>query len=117
MNRFVCAVAMLTLSSGLVAAGDIVIPDDNTPFKVKEGDVVRIPVKTVIGAQVKARISTSSQVTVNTVTNRVKGKMPPGMESQEVEVKPKVKGKFKLYVTTTLPDGKGATEIYEFEVE
>jgi hypothetical protein len=117
MKKFVFAVAMLSLLSGVGAAGEIVVPKDNTPFKIKEGDVIRIPVTTVIGAQVKAKKSRTSEVTVNKVTSRIEGKVPPGMESQEVEVKTNSKDNFKIYVTVTLPNGKEKTEIYEFEVE
>lgn len=114
---FAATAAILPMFSGMGAAGDIVIPEDNTPFKIKEGDIVRVPVNAVTGAQVNARVSTSSQVNVHAVTNRVKGKAPPGTEKQEVEVKPKVKGKITLYVTVSLPNGKETTEKYEFEVE
>ncbi len=117
MKKFLFAVTMLSLLSSVGAAGEIVVPKDNTPFKIKEGDVVRIPITAVAGAQVNARKSRSSEVTVTKVTFRAEGKMTPGMESQEVEVKPKGKGNFKIYVTVTLPNGEGKTEIYEFEVE
>jgi len=117
MKKLVFVAAILSLLPGFGEAGEIVVPKDNTPFKIKEGDVVRIPVTTVTGAQIKARKSKSSEVTVNKVTVRAEGKVPAGMESQEVEVKPKGKGNYKIYVTVLLPNGKETTDIYEFDVE
>lgn len=117
MKQLVFAVALLASLPSVGTAGDIVIPEDKTPFSINLGDVVRIPVKAVAGTQVNARVSASSQVTVQTVTNRVKGKALPGAGSHEVEVKPKVKGTFKLFITTSLPNGKDTTDVYEFEVK
>ncbi|VTR92612.1 Uncharacterized protein OS=Blastopirellula marina DSM 3645 GN=DSM3645_18061 PE=4 SV=1 [Gemmata massiliana] len=117
MKQLMFAVALLASLPSVGTAGDIVIPEDKTPFGINLGDVVRIPVKAVAGTQVKARVSSSSQVAVQTITNRVKGKEAPGTGNHEVEVKPKGKGQIKLYVTISPPNGKETTDLYEFEVK
>lgn len=117
MRKFVAAVTLALLASGLANAGDIVIPEDTTPFEVKEGDVVRIPANGIAGTVVTAKVTGMAKETINSVSTRVKGKQPIGPGNHEVEVKPTAKGKVKVEVTIKPPNGKAETHTYEFEVK
>ncbi|MCE9567046.1 MAG: hypothetical protein K8U57_34015 [Planctomycetes bacterium] len=117
MSKFGMAAVFGLVVAGFGMAGDVVIPEDTTPFTVKQGDTVRILVKGIAGTQVKAKVTGPAKETVNSVTTRVKGKMPIGPGNHEVDVKPTGKGKVVVEVTITPPNGKETTEKYEFEVE
>lgn len=109
--------ALGTLLGGMALSADVVVPQDTTPFKVTDGDIVRIPVKGIAGTQVTAKVTGEAKHVVNSVTARTKGKLPIGPGNHEVEVKPTAKGKVTVEVTITPPNGTATTEKYEFDVE
>lgn len=119
MKRSLMAAAIIALTAGLATAGDVVIPEDTTPFTVQASDTVRIPVKGIAGAKVKANVTGPAKGTVNSLSYRRNGKMPIGAGDKEVEVKPSGKGKVTVEITMTspIPGTPEKSEKYEFEVK
>lgn len=117
MSKFVMAGFLASVLCGIAAAGDVIIPEENTPFTVKEDDTVRIAAKGIAGTQVTVKVDGPAKGEVRRVVTLLKGKQAPGPGNQEVDVKPTGKGKVTVEVTITPPNGPARTEKYEFEVE
>ncbi len=117
MRKFVFAAMLATLGGAAVSA-DVVIPEDQVPFTVNEGDVVRIPAKGIAGTQVTAKVTQgTAKAVVKLVTTRVNGKAPIGPGNHEVDVHPEGKGAVSVDVTIAPPNGEKKTHKYSFKVQ
>jgi hypothetical protein len=87
----------------------VVVPDDNTPFRVQERDTVRLTGKGIAGAKFQINIDGPARlVAINEILPRRNG-------NREFEVKPTGRGKVKVTITSTSP--KPTAETYQFDVE
>ncbi|VTT97939.1 Uncharacterized protein OS=Blastopirellula marina DSM 3645 GN=DSM3645_18061 PE=4 SV=1 [Gemmataceae bacterium] len=117
MSKFVMAGVLASILCGAATAGEVIVPNDTTPFKVTEGDTVRIVADGIAGTQVKVKVTGPAKEEVRRVVPYSKGKPLIGPGNHEVDVKPTGKGKVTVEVTITPPNGPAKTEKYEFEVE
>lgn len=117
MKRFVTAAVLMVGMAGLVLAGNIVVPGDDTPFTVQKDDTVRIPVPGIAGTIVKATVNGPAKGTVNRVIRLKNGKPLIGPGNHEVEVKPTGTGKVTVEISVKSPTAEEEKSKYEFEVK
>lgn len=116
MKKLLLAVTF-AVAGGVAVAADVIVPTDNTPFTVKEGDVVRISAKGIAGINVAAKVAGPAKHHVHSVTEFVKGRPIIGPGNHEVEVTPTGKGNVTVEVTITPPGGKAEVTKYSFKVQ
>lgn len=115
--------AMLAIASmGSLAVAEervVVIPNDSTPFNVRQDEFVRITGRGIAGTKIVAAIDGPAKVVAeNMVSVRAKGKALVGPGNREFEIQPTGKGAVKVTITTTPPTGEKPTATeYEFTVE
>jgi hypothetical protein len=98
----------------------VVIPEDNTSFKVEQTDTVRLTGKGIAGAKITVKIDGPAKlVATNRIFRRRNGNPLIGLGNKEIEIKPTGKGTVKVTITSTppQPDEKPTVEKYQFEVE
>jgi hypothetical protein len=116
----VFSVVALAFASGARADDPTVVtPEDAVPFKVDNTDVVRLTAKGISGSDFQIKIVAGPAKVDATwnVSNRVNGKHPIGTVVKEYDIKPTDKGKVKLKITVTPPNGKPVETDYEFDVQ
>jgi hypothetical protein len=124
MKRFIVALALTFPAlafAGPVQGADrnIVVPRDAKPFTVKEGDIVRLTGKGIAGSKVELKITDGKAKVsaTNDVSERADGSIVIGNTIKEFEITPDAKGKVKLKITVTPPNGPAKEADYEFEVK
>jgi hypothetical protein len=131
MRRLLCGLAGLALAAGAAGADEgkkdgrpatrsVVVPQDNTPFEVHQGDTVRLTGEGIAGSQIEAKVEGPARVVaVNTVSGRSKGRPLLGVVTKEFEVRPTGTGKVAVTISNQppQPDTKPRLTTFEFEVK
>lgn len=106
---------------GLAKAGDVIVPDDSTPFSIKSEDIVRLTGKGIAGSRItidlnKSPVKVESEKTVVFLKN---GAVPKGETIKEFEIKAKEKGMAKIIIIVKPPQPDLPPEkiVYEFEIK
>ncbi len=118
---FAVSVTALISAAARGAEKIVVVPLDNTPFKVQPSDYVRLTGEGIAGSTITAKITAGPAVIEgeSAVVYRKGGKAPIGASYQEFMVKPTGKGTVKATITITYPNPptpKKEIE-YQFDVE
>jgi hypothetical protein len=106
---------------GRPAARSVVVPQDTTPFKVRQADTVRLTGTGIAGSQIEAKVEGPARVVaVNIVSERSRGRRRVlGGNTEEFEVTPTGPGKVTVTLTVTppRPDAQPRKTAFAFEVE
>jgi hypothetical protein len=121
----VALVSTILLVAGLARAENqaeqtVVVPKDSAPFKVSEGDLVRLTGHGIAGSQITAKVDGPAKIAATyLISTRVAGNHPIGVADKEFDVKPTGKGQVTVTITVKppQPDAQPKETTYTFEVE
>lgn len=120
--RFVLGlVSVFLLTSVVTAAGrTVVIVEDETPFTVSFGVVVRLTGEGIGGARITAQVQGPAKIIAENYLRWVaQGEYRIGMGSKEFEIMPTGKGRVVVTITSTspIPGENPTTTKYQFDVQ
>jgi hypothetical protein len=116
----VVALALSYVPAALAADNMVVVPEDNKPFKVNDGDIVRLTGKGIAGATIDVKVveGPAKLKATNDISTRKNGHPLIGSSVKEFELLSTGKGKVKVKITVKNPTSPNpiVTE-YSYEVE
>jgi hypothetical protein len=112
-------IGVVTVFASAAPADDktAVVPEDTKPFKVDEGEIVRLTGRGIAGAKIEIKVEGPAKVeAAYNVTVRKNGTMPIGASVREFDLVSTGKGTVKVTITVTNPTGGPTDTKYEYEV-
>jgi hypothetical protein len=98
----------------------VILPRDNRPFTVTQGDIVRLIGMGIAGSKIEAKVEGSAKIeTTSNIKELSNGKPLIGNQVKVFDLKPTGPGKVTATITVTPPQpGAPAKETkYEFQVK
>src|SRR5437764_438910 len=103
MRNLVGALALL-FTGGLVPAGEVIVPTDDTAFTVQKTDIVRLTGKGIAGSKIEVKVEGPAKVeATNDVRQLKNGKAVIGNSVKEFDLKPTDTGNVTVTITVTPP--------------
>ncbi len=105
---------------GKVSNRTVIVPQDNTPFKVQMDQRVRITGEGIAGSKLVADVDGPAKIVAeNSILTMKGGHLLIGMAKVEYEIKPTGQGTVKVKITSTPPQSnvESTVKTYTFEVK
>jgi hypothetical protein len=123
MHRLIVLPALMfaLAFAGMVRASDeqtVIVPVGEKPCKITDKDMVRVQAKGIAGSRIEVTVDGDAEVvTKRTIIERAGGKDVIGNTVEEYDIEPTGKGKAKIKVTVTPPNGRPAVTHYVLEIK
>lgn len=120
MQKVVATMFGLLVTGGLVFAGTVIVPTDDTAVTVEKTDIVRYTGKGIAGSKIEVKVDGPAKVkAINDVREFKNGRPIIGNSIKEFDLRPSDSGKVTVTITVTppQPDAQPTTTNYQFQVK